>query len=68
VVLELLRAQLLNKGYHLYQDDYYNRVELSDILLEKTHTSAIHCASIEEFQEMKEKIKILEERRVHLLS
>jgi S-adenosylmethionine/arginine decarboxylase-like enzyme len=49
LVLELLGAQLLNKVYHLYQDNYYNSVKLSEILLEKTHTSVINCVQTEKF-------------------
>jgi hypothetical protein len=35
LVLELLGVQLLSKGDHLYQDSYYNSVELGEMLLEK---------------------------------
>ena len=35
LVLHLLGDRLLNKGYHLYHNNYYNNVRLSEMLLQK---------------------------------
>ncbi|PNF23441.1 hypothetical protein B7P43_G09117 [Cryptotermes secundus] len=35
LVVDLLGPQLLDKGYHLYQDNYYNSVELCETLLQR---------------------------------
>jgi hypothetical protein len=60
LVLELLDAQLLNKGYYLFQDSYYNSAELSEMLLGK-NTYVCGTLGLDRGvpKEMKEKIKYL---------
>ena len=64
LVLELLGAQMLHKGYHLYQDNYYNSVELSEMLLEKD-TKVCGTLRLERGvpKEKKDKNKIPEEKK-----
>ena len=54
---------MLHKGYHLYQDNYYNSVELSEMLLEKD-TNVCGTLRLERGvpKEKKDKNKIPEEK------
>jgi len=60
--LELLCAQRLNKGYHVWQDSYYKCVELSEMLLEIAHMSVVHCIWTEEDVGYEEENKIPEKK------